>query len=104
MSMADERIDREAIGFGSQADEVGPEKKKRASRAKTDGGSKKKRRPKGVKVLLWFLRKSIVPLIMLIMLAAGLYIGYVVVGKQPEEDVFQWATWRHLYDLIFAEA
>ncbi|OMF35883.1 hypothetical protein BK133_10460 [Paenibacillus sp. FSL H8-0548] len=57
-----------------------------------------------MKVLLWFLRKSIVPLIMLIMLAAGLYIGYVVVGKQPEEDVFQWATWRHLYDLIFAEA
>jgi hypothetical protein len=104
MSMADERIDREASGFGSQADEGGSEKKKRASRAKTNGSVKKKQRPKGVRVLLWFLRKSIVPLIMVIMLVAGLYIGYVVVGKQPEDEVFSWGTWQHIYDLIFADA
>ncbi|OME87574.1 hypothetical protein BK120_04065 [Paenibacillus sp. FSL A5-0031] len=55
-------------------------------------------------MLLWLLRKSIVPLIMIIMLVAGLYIGYAVIGKQPEDEVFSWATWQHLYDLVFAES
>ncbi|MGI2296711.1 MULTISPECIES: DNA-directed RNA polymerase subunit beta [unclassified Paenibacillus] len=61
-------------------------------------------RPLGVRILLWILRKSIVPIIMIIMLVAGLYIGYTVLGEQPKEEVFQWPTWRHLYDLIFAES
>ncbi|WP_424766629.1 DNA-directed RNA polymerase subunit beta [Paenibacillus sp. sgz302251] len=104
MSMADERIDRETSGVGSQAEEGGSEKKKRNKRAKADGSSNKKQRPKGVRVLLWILRKSIVPLIMLIMLISGLYVGYVVIGNQPENDVFNWSTWRHLYDLVFAES
>lgn len=104
MSMADERIDREANGFESQAEDGGSDKKKRGKRAKTDVSAKKKQRPKGVRVLLWLLRKSIVPLIMIIMLIVGLYVGYVVVGKQPEDEVFQWSTWQHLYDLVFAES
>ena len=61
-------------------------------------------RPLGVRILFWLLRKSIVPIIMIIMLVAGLYIGYTVLGNQPKEEVFQWPTWRHLYDLIFAES
>lgn len=104
MSMAEERIDREASGFGSQAEEGGSRRKKRSNRAKAEGSSNKKRRPKGVQVLLRILRKGIVPIIMVIMLVAGLYIGYAVVGKQPEGEVFSWATWRHLYDLVFAES
>ncbi|CAM4371153.1 DNA-directed RNA polymerase subunit beta [Paenibacillus alkaliterrae] len=104
MSMADERIDREASGIGSQAEEGGTEGKKRGKRVKANGSPKKKQRPEGVKMLLWFLRKSIVPLIMLIMLITGLYVGYVVVGKGPEDDVFSWSTWQHLYDLVFAES
>lgn len=104
MSMADERMDREEGGFGSTAEEGRTGRKKRNSRAKADGGSKKKQRSKGVSTLLWILRKSIVPLIMVIMLVAGLYIGYVVLGKQAEGEVFSWATWRHLYDLVFAES
>ncbi|WP_169507390.1 DNA-directed RNA polymerase subunit beta [Paenibacillus harenae] len=104
MSMADE-IDRPAGGIGSQAEKSGTVRpKKRAGRAKAEGSSDKKQRPKGLKVLLWIMRKSIVPLIMLIMLIAGLYIGYVVVGNGPESDVFSWSTWKHLYDLVFAES
>jgi len=61
-------------------------------------------RPLGVRILFWLLRKSIVPIIMIIMLVAGLYIGYTILGDQPKEEVFQWPTWRHLYDLIFAES
>lgn len=103
MSMADERIDREASGFRSQAEEGGS-RRKRSSRAKAEASSNKKRRPKGAQMLLWILRKGIVPIIMVIMLVAGLYIGYAVVGKQPVGEVFSWATWRHLYDLVFAES
>lgn len=104
MSIADERIEREASGFESQAEEGGSGRKKRSNSAKSEGGSNKKRRLGGARILLWLLRKGIIPLIMVIMLVAGLYIGYAVVGKQPEGEVFSWATWRHLYDLIFAES
>lgn len=102
MSMADERIERDR--FESQAEEGSTDRKKRGKRANNEGASNKKQRSKGVKMLLWALRKSIVPLMMIIMLVTGLYVGYVVVGKQPDGDVFHWSTWQHLYDLIFAES
>ncbi|WP_171056264.1 DNA-directed RNA polymerase subunit beta [Paenibacillus sinopodophylli] len=103
MSMADERMNREDSGFKSTAEEGRSGRKKRETRAKADKGSNKKQRSKWLSVLLWILRKSIVPIIMVIMLVAGLYIGYVVIGKQEETDVFSWATWQHLYDLVFAD-
>ncbi|HIW34375.1 MAG TPA: DNA-directed RNA polymerase subunit beta [Candidatus Paenibacillus intestinavium] len=53
--------------------------------------------------IFWIVRKCIAPIIMIAMLLAGLYIGYVIVGGQPKEDVFQWSTWQHMWDLIFAE-
>lgn len=105
MSMADERIiEREAKGFGSLAEGGSPGRSNRGKSEKPDGASDKKQRPTGVKVLLWILRKSIVPLIMIIMLVGGLYIGYVVIGKQPSGEVFNWSTWKHMYDLVFAES
>ncbi|MBJ6361903.1 DNA-directed RNA polymerase subunit beta [Paenibacillus sp. GCM10012307] len=65
---------------------------------------KKKRRPLPVRILLFLLRTSIVPLILIIALIAGLYIGYVMLGKGPEGDVWEWQTWRHMYDLIFSDS
>ncbi|MFD0617348.1 MULTISPECIES: DNA-directed RNA polymerase subunit beta [Paenibacillus] len=38
-----------------------------------------------------------------IVIYAGLSVGYVIVGKRPLGDVFQWATWQHVFDLIFAK-
>ncbi len=67
-------------------------------------GGTRKRRPKAVIVLLWILRKSIVPLICLIALIGGLYMGYVTFGKGPEADVWQWSTWKHMYDLVFSNS
>ncbi len=58
-------------------------------------------KPLGARILFWILRKSLVPIIMIVMLFAGLYIGYTVLGHQPKDEVFEWPTWRHLYDLIF---
>lgn len=61
-------------------------------------------RPFIVRFIWWLIRKSLVPIIMVAMLVAGLYIGYSLIGNQPKEEVFEWPTWRHLYDLIFAES
>jgi DNA-directed RNA polymerase subunit beta. len=74
-----------------------------ARKAGSDGKSEKKQRSKGARITFWILRKSIVPVIMVIMLIAGLYVGYVVVGKQPGSDVFEWSTWQHMYDLVFSD-
>lgn len=69
-----------------------------------DNEEDESRLPKWARVTLWILRKSIVPIIMIVMLIIGLYGGYVFLGDGPKGDVFKWETWRHLYDLIFAES
>lgn len=63
-----------------------------------------KKLPWWISTIFWIFRKSIAPIIMIIMLLAGLYIGYVMLGDRPQEDIFQWSTWQHLWDLIFAES
>lgn len=69
-----------------------------------EDGEEKRSMPTWAKVAFWLFRKSIVPVIMIVMLIAGLYIGYVYLGKASKDDVFEWSTWQHLYNLIFAES
>jgi hypothetical protein len=90
---------------------TGEEAGKQAQKSMTEesgkdpkNGGTRKRRPKAARILLWMLRKSIVPVICLIALIGGLYLGYVTFGKGPEADVWQWSTWRHMYDLIFSNS
>lgn len=47
-------------------------------------------------------RYLIVPLLLLFSLLGGLITGYVIVGKQGLAGVFEWKTWQHVIDLIFA--
>ncbi|MEC0183529.1 DNA-directed RNA polymerase subunit beta [Paenibacillus peoriae] len=47
-------------------------------------------------------RYSVVPLLLFISLLGGLIAGYVIVGKQGLAGVFEWKTWQHVIDLIFA--
>ncbi|MFX3634074.1 MAG: DNA-directed RNA polymerase subunit beta [Candidatus Pristimantibacillus sp.] len=103
MSMADERVplSRKKVSASLEEQQAHGDK---PSSAAPSGNGKKKKRSKGARVTLWILRKSIVPIIMVIMLIVGLYVGYVVVGKQPSDEVFLWSTWQHLYDLIFADS
>ncbi|WP_341279897.1 DNA-directed RNA polymerase subunit beta [Paenibacillus sp. FSL H8-0537] len=76
-----------------------------SSRRKGQGSTpEKKKRPLVLRIILWILRRSIVPCIMVIMLIAGLYIGYTVLGKQSGDDVFEWSTWQHVYDLVFSDS
>ena len=57
-----------------------------------------------LKTLFWLLRKLIAPIIMIVMLCIGLYIGYAVIADQPSDEVFKFETWKHLWDLIFADS
>ncbi|MBD2845862.1 DNA-directed RNA polymerase subunit beta [Paenibacillus sp. IB182496] len=63
-----------------------------------------RRRPLGLRILFWILLKSIVPLLLLLSLVGGLYVGYAVIGDGPKGDVWEWSTWKHMYDLIFSES
>lgn len=87
--------------------ETGDNKVKVKNRTKEtwpEEDEEEKRFPTWARVAFWLFRKSIVPVIMVVMLLAGLYIGYVYLGKSSKDDVFEWSTWQHLYDLIFAES
>ncbi|QAY67730.1 DNA-directed RNA polymerase subunit beta [Paenibacillus protaetiae] len=97
--MADERAGR-TEGLGNRSED-----NNRLSRRQSEASEPEKaRRSPAVRTLLWILRKGIVPLIMVIMLAVGLYIGYTKLGKGSSGDVFHWSTWKHVYDLIFGDA
>jgi len=60
--------------------------------------------PLVVRMLLWVLRKSIVPILLVLALVGGAFIGYVLLGEGDRADVWKWETWRHLYDLIFMDS
>ncbi|MEK3719096.1 DNA-directed RNA polymerase subunit beta [Paenibacillus sp. FSL H8-0034] len=60
---------------------------------------RKKRRRWVVLALQWIG----IPLLCIVALGIGLVIGYVYIGKQPMDEVYEFDTWRHLYDLVFAE-
>ncbi|MFS0836263.1 DNA-directed RNA polymerase subunit beta [Paenibacillus sp. 1P03SA] len=49
------------------------------------------------------LKKLRVPLIFLGALIIGLWIGYSGIGGQPTLDIFRISTWKHLFDLVFAD-
>lgn len=62
--------------------------------------SKENSRPRtsGWKITL----RIMVPVLMVLALFGGMTFGYVVLGKQELSEVFEWSTWKHVYDLIFA--
>ncbi|MEI7025689.1 DNA-directed RNA polymerase subunit beta [Paenibacillus sp. y28] len=44
------------------------------------------------------------PLLCLLAGVTGLLVGYVYLGRQEPHEVFSWSTWKHLYDLVFADS
>jgi hypothetical protein len=59
-----------------------------------------RKRRRWIGIVLQFIG---IPILCIIALGAGLVIGYVYIGKQPMDDVYEIETWRHLYDLVFSE-
>lgn len=61
------------------------------------------KQPAGRKVPVWgIIQVFLIPLLLVAALGGGLVAGYVILGKKELADVFQWSTWQHVYDLVFA--
>ncbi|MBP2117838.1 DNA-directed RNA polymerase subunit beta [Cohnella lubricantis] len=55
--------------------------------------------------IIWtFIKILIIPILCVAALILGMAIGYVVLGKGELADVFDMHTWRHMYDLVFADS
>lgn len=48
------------------------------------------------------LRHLVIPFVCLAVMIAGMAVGYAVIGDKPLSEVWEWGTWQHMYDLIFA--
>nr|AYQ75712.1 DNA-directed RNA polymerase subunit beta [Cohnella candidum] len=54
--------------------------------------------------ILWITFKMlIIPILCVLALILGAAVGYAVLGGKPVSEVFQVDTWKHMYDLVFAE-
>lgn len=54
--------------------------------------------------VIWTSMKILtIPVLCIMALIVGLAIGYTVLGDKPLSDVFDSSTWKHMYDLVFAE-
>ncbi|WP_442602583.1 DNA-directed RNA polymerase subunit beta [Paenibacillus sp. KN14-4R] len=62
-----------------------------------------KPKKKWQKVTLTILKYIRVPALFIVLACVGLWVGYVKLGKQPMGDMMHWSTWKHLFDLIFAD-
>jgi hypothetical protein len=45
----------------------------------------------------------LVPFLLFFSLLIGLMIGYSVIGNKPVSEVFDFHTYKHMYDLIFQD-
>lgn len=44
-----------------------------------------------------------IPVLCVAALMFGLAVGYSVLGGGEMDEVFDWRTWKHMWDLVFAE-
>lgn len=72
----------------------------------TDHPKVKKRpvRKRWVRYVLAAMKQLAIPVLCVLALLAGLIAGYVVLGGQPLSDVWKIGTWKHVFDLVFADA
>ncbi|RKP47280.1 DNA-directed RNA polymerase subunit beta [Cohnella endophytica] len=55
--------------------------------------------------IIWTsIKVLIIPVLCIAALIIGLAVGYVVLGNRPTSEVFDSTTWKHMYDLVFAES
>lgn len=54
--------------------------------------------------IVWMsIKILIIPVLCVAALIVGLAIGFSVLGDRPVSEVFDLNTWKHMYDLVFAE-
>lgn len=59
--------------------------------------------PPWLKITLKVLRKLLIPVLCIVALYIGLYVGYVAFGNENPGDIWDFGTWKHILDLIFAD-
>ncbi len=59
--------------------------------------------PTWLRIILSIARFLLIPALCLVALFIGLTIGYATIGGGEASAVFKIETWKHLYDLVFAE-
>ena len=71
-------------------------------KAQANATQKRKLRRRWVRILLWLLKTVLVPVLCILALCGGLWLGYVYIGGKDAADVWEWSTWKHLFDLVCA--
>lgn len=59
--------------------------------------------PTWLRIILSIVRFLLIPALCLVALFVGLTIGYATIGGGEASAVFKFDTWKHLYNLVFAE-
>lgn len=73
------------------------------AKPKPPASSAKKRMPTWLRLTLRVLRTIAIPLLCLLALVIGVLVGYGYVGGRDYGDVWSLDTWKHLFELVFAE-
>lgn len=71
----------------------------------TDRPKVKKRplRRRWQRYLITALKQLAIPVLCVLALFGGLAAGYVILGGQPLADIWELSTWKHMFDLMFAD-
>ena len=57
--------------------------------------------PTWLRVILSIIRFLLIPALCVVALFVGLTIGYATIGGGDASAVFDFDTWKHLYNLVF---
>ncbi|MBD2863612.1 MULTISPECIES: DNA-directed RNA polymerase subunit beta [Paenibacillus] len=90
------------VGGGAKTVSSGQAKAKPQQDAKEKPQPKRKLRRRWVRLLLGLLRALLVPVLCVIAVVVGLWLGYAYIGGREGSDIWEWDTWKHLFDLVFA--
>jgi len=69
-----------------------------------DNQKKRQKLPRGVRIALRIGKWILFPLLCILVLYFGLWLGYVELGHGDPEDVMEWDTWQHVLDLVFKDS
>jgi len=54
--------------------------------------------------VIWTIVKvMIIPVLCVMALILGMVVGYAILGGRPVSEVFEWNTWKHMYDLVYSD-
>ena len=99
MSSHNERNNRRDTAADDTAKKAAPKKAAPKNKPEPQGETPPKRRGR----LVWIIIQIfLIPLLLAGALGGGMVAGYVILGNGNLQEVLEWSTWQHVYDLVFA--